>query len=1093
MIHRAFTRYVLLAATMLLTGCNGCKHGNGSDYDLEDDEDEMEVIADHITEEYLNSFGSADGGHHTFNGNSQPIDITPCDGLHVTAQENAFEHDTEIKITGVSDETYEQLKKQCEEARLNMLMAFDVNCGLADNEVMPGVYRVEMDLKKMGVPKELYDELCVCRINDEGKMIEYHSWVKNDKLIYESAMNSKVVAGLKWFGSWAWKSVAKGKSWLHGAVFIPFAYYLGSTALRQYVLAPFKQYYISNGGRPYIINVKDEFGDFNIVYNQRLCENGSTTSPYTKDGKDKEEALDEQLYKVRAKAMAKVNKMVDEAGQAGNPGWFQSQKQRNEMRASINFQKVYDELCAEDKVLSSLLSDKYFSVPESVAEMILLEKLANRYLVKVLGFKKMWYTFDIYLSNDQFMKPDPTSVPAAGVTVPLDGWFTFMAVAYSKIVEQKEMADPLDKKWKNKRTVGTQLNRDRLNAMLVTLCHESFHMQQYRYMFSTLFKKEQRLCEATAVILERQFVEWLKKQNELKAERGADVSITDTDDLFWLAWTLERPIPTNAAGKDIVSMIKTFLGASDPQNTDMGYMLGEFIQYLLDHKNKKVTLLKIFENYNYSKGFAGMLRDVFGFKNDNEFYEFYERFCKEHLNDIVTKQTASNDALNEGMLDTPKKIDYVTPVYRISNIAMQKTEHKARPFAIRTYQFVPKFAQDIDMRRKKYNMLLVPSPAVNDSVLKTFLLTPDVKWPKDSLHFREINKDRKKLTPVPANVVMLYKPGIYEETIDDSWWVDAIALFEPEKPSVSYDHVHERLLVMHNMKPCDKLFKRDYVSDLSGLQLVVKDNKTGRKKTDKMTLLAWHKYFDVFLRDMGIDPNGDVDISLSTRWFLYLENGETYYGPASEKVQYTKKGKQNANENVNEEEENEEEEGEPIVIIGPEAQKDGYDVEFDLNNIGTFSLTGDGYDQAQKVKAHLIIDSHQFSLTVPKSTFIRKPHKELEIKYEIDGFSIRGKAVAVKNHQGEMDYYVCDRHDLTVTGKLHVKETKTASDGRKVVDERTFTYVREPNGSEKDFIPTDGKNARINLPIKAGNWKKGDQVQQKTNCTFTIGGKVRGR
>lgn len=1086
------TNCCLLAIAMLLVGCNGCKNGNGSsDDDLKDDDkEESEVIVDHITEEYLNSFGSPDDGHHKFNGNSKPIDITPCEGMHVTAQENAFEHDTEIKITGVSDETYEQLKKQCEEVNTNMLMAFDVDCGLADDEIMPGVYRVEMDLKKMGVPKEMYDELCVYRIDDEGKMIEYHSWVKNDKLIYESAMNSKVVTGLKMFGEWLWKQLATPEYWMDGVLFIPAGYYLGSSFMRELFIKPYQQYYAGNGGRPYLINVKDEFGDFNIIYNQRLCENGSTTSPYTKDGKDKEEMLNDRFNKMRGKAMAKVNKMVDEAGKVGKD-WFQSQMQRQKMRESIDFQKEFEKQCEKDSVLNELLRDKYFSVPESIVEMILLEKLANRYLVKVQGFKKMWYTYDIYLSNDKYMKPDPDSPPASGVTVPFDGWCTFMAVAYSKIVEQKEMIDPLDVKWPYKRAVGTRLMRDQLNSMLVTLCHETFHMQQYRYMFSTMVTKEQRLCEATAVILERQFVEWLKKQNELKAERGVDVSITDTDDLFWLAWTLEKPIPINTANKDIGSIVKTKLGVSDPQNTDMGYMLGEFIQYLLDHKNKKVTLLKIFENYDYFKGFAGMMRDDFGFKDDNEFYEYYERFCKKHLERIVKKQAMGNAAHSEGMLDMPQQLDYGNTIYRISNIAMEKSEHKARPFAMRVFQFVPKMDKGRDnMVRKKYNMLLVPSAAIDSNTLKVFLLTPDQEWPKDSLYFREMNKDRNTLEPVASNVAMLYKPGIYKHTIDDSWWVDAIALFEPEKPTFSYDETNERLMVMHHMKPDDKLFKRNYVSDMSSLQLSVKDNKTGRKKTYNMMLLAWNKYFDVFLRDLGIDPNGDVDISLSIRWRLYLENGETYYGPASEKVQYTKKGKQKANEKEDEEEENEEEEGEPIVITGPEAQQDGFNVEIDLNNIGTFSLTGDGYDQAQKVKAHLIIDSHQFSLTVPKSTFIRKPHKELEIKYEIDGFSIRGKAVAVKNHQGEMDYYVCDRHDLTVTGKLHVKETKTASDGRTVVDERTFTYVREPNGSEKDFIPTDGKSARIHLPIKAGNWSKGTQVQQKTNCTFTISGKI---
>jgi len=49
--------------------------------------------------------------------------------------------------------------------------AFEFDAGLEDNERLPGELKIELDMKKIGVKKELWPYLKVIRYGDDGSMM----------------------------------------------------------------------------------------------------------------------------------------------------------------------------------------------------------------------------------------------------------------------------------------------------------------------------------------------------------------------------------------------------------------------------------------------------------------------------------------------------------------------------------------------------------------------------------------------------------------------------------------------------------------------------------------------------------------------------------------------------------------------------------------------------------------------------------------------------------------------------------------------------------------------------------------------------------
>ena len=133
-----------------------------------------------------------DPGDTVVLGSSKPISASPCPGVTVSAEKNAFWQDTEIRMTPVTeaDKTLLNTVSSLEKEGYMAIAGWEVDAGLEDDEVIPGTYSVSLDLKELGVSEVFTDYLCVFRVADDGSYYQYASRVENGKLIYNADQNS---------------------------------------------------------------------------------------------------------------------------------------------------------------------------------------------------------------------------------------------------------------------------------------------------------------------------------------------------------------------------------------------------------------------------------------------------------------------------------------------------------------------------------------------------------------------------------------------------------------------------------------------------------------------------------------------------------------------------------------------------------------------------------------------------------------------------------------------------------------------------------------------------------------------------------------
>jgi hypothetical protein len=130
-------------------------------------------------------------------GNSAPFSIEPLPGFTISAEKDALDRDRTFTVSELAWEKLGELEDRLLGDGTPMLFfsGWELDAGLEDNERLPGTYKVGIDLKRLGIPEELYDILRVYRLDDAGNLIEYLSQVKNGVLFYESCQNSGALVG----------------------------------------------------------------------------------------------------------------------------------------------------------------------------------------------------------------------------------------------------------------------------------------------------------------------------------------------------------------------------------------------------------------------------------------------------------------------------------------------------------------------------------------------------------------------------------------------------------------------------------------------------------------------------------------------------------------------------------------------------------------------------------------------------------------------------------------------------------------------------------------------------------------------------------
>lgn len=113
--------------------------------------------------------------------------------LTVSADENALSYDGQLQFSELDDEEAKALDQRLAAYDTLMLDAWHIEAGLKPDEHLPGYYTCSYDLSALEIPAELYEQLSLLRIDDDGTITEYPIEIEGDTLSWMSDQNSVAV------------------------------------------------------------------------------------------------------------------------------------------------------------------------------------------------------------------------------------------------------------------------------------------------------------------------------------------------------------------------------------------------------------------------------------------------------------------------------------------------------------------------------------------------------------------------------------------------------------------------------------------------------------------------------------------------------------------------------------------------------------------------------------------------------------------------------------------------------------------------------------------------------------------------------------
>ena len=853
MEHRWLGRLGLLATMIfviaaLLTGCKG--KGGGYDDDDEDDEEDVEKaenMLDRVTDEELAAFNPdmplSEGG-----GQSDAFKIHPLEEMIISAPAGAFDQNPDIQVSVASGQQLQAAEERLAEMMPDheLVWGYDIDAGLPSDSVLPGKYSVKIDLNRLGIPKDMQPHIRLVRMDDKGRLQPINSREKKGVICYEACQNSAIMMTVLLTGL----AVVSKMGYDRGVFALPVRAKMRKEA---WVEAGYPIGFW-NTADLVSIAVNDDFGDFNVVFRFGKTERGDRTKEYL----SKTEKLVARLEKLKKKAQKQYDKE--------HPAdyyfhWLENAEQTRVRR--LGQLTAYGQLLRKDSVAQSLLNDPDVELPQSVLDIIKATKLANRFSRDTLGLgmKPLSYTYNVYLvpQSEMGKGEEATNAKFQPLTMYLGGK---VLVSYDKYLKRN----------------GEKVTYDTssLTATCVTMAHEIGHAFENEYINCIIFSNS-CFFEAIGSVTEHWFAAWMKKKGYVKI---ANTESEEADKLFQyanrdkkllLAWPLELDYPSK----------KSFLGVENPEMWG-GYMLGDLVQFLCDNK-KKVSFDRIMTKYAYDKSFLQDLKDIFDIKDNSEFSPLYDKFCFKFMPEIFESQATQYDNINfKNQLIPRIKFKPSACTERIENLGHNGTT-KAYPFAVKVITFVSS-----DQKKTPYSLFAVPRGNFgNRELMFTFLEGDSLKQAKDSLFVTPCKKEYRRV----AKAAIIYRESADVPTFDRDSYIDVVALYQPDKtPRVNgMSNDGTGLLVETRSKPSKELMQKGLIT---GMQLVVKNNKTGKTRGFGVPLNKCGEEVKVPYDKLGITDKTDVDVTIQSRWYYTVREGKNYFSPATDKVNYKRKDEQ---------------------------------------------------------------------------------------------------------------------------------------------------------------------------------------------------------
>ncbi len=127
---------------------------------------------------------------------SAAFSIQPVEGITISAEENALDRDRSFTMKEVEEKEWDALAEtvQAEVDPFGVVMGvWDLDAGLSDEDVLPGVFEMEFDLAALGVEPDEYDGIAIYRIDDDGNWTQYAAEREGSRLRVASAHNSTIL------------------------------------------------------------------------------------------------------------------------------------------------------------------------------------------------------------------------------------------------------------------------------------------------------------------------------------------------------------------------------------------------------------------------------------------------------------------------------------------------------------------------------------------------------------------------------------------------------------------------------------------------------------------------------------------------------------------------------------------------------------------------------------------------------------------------------------------------------------------------------------------------------------------------------------
>ncbi|MCR4808682.1 MAG: hypothetical protein K5896_02340 [Prevotella sp.] len=827
-------------AIMALLACPG-KHKN---YDDDDEEDEKEVTgALQIDDEFLNSFDPNVPFEQT--GHSQPFTIHPREDMTISAEAGAFERDVNIRVTDVPAEMMNALDRQLEGSGTTMVFAYDLDAGLPPDSVIPGKYTVSIDLEKHGIPEELYPYFVMYRVAGDGNLQPLNVKIKGRTAIYMASQNSITLAAVA-YGTI--RITATVGIFIYGAARYPA---IKQTIRRRIEAGVWSSDPLDNDDAV-CLHIDDDFGNFYVSYLYGMTENGDKKEEYIKKKKKLKKLIEELRQEAKEKydnehPRTAVDRDAEAAGRFfGNNDYVVEERR-------IGREWEYYQMLTNDPRMQELREDPVLQVPQSVLDIITATKLSNRYCRTVQHMKPFSYEYVTYLTPKQDATPYGESPGTLACRWQLPFFDPVIIVIYEEVVK------------------NGKYEKDSYWSCLTTIAHETLHLYQMEYVNCSLVKDDCYL-EATGALIEEFFTDWL-----IKTVPGMPVNDARSEA------TAERMGYSNRFFKEMLSTplekkCPDYKGIELTQHS-RGYMMADMLEYLWDNRpnpRDTITFDKMMNHYSINKGIFKTMKDVFGIENDQDFTKYYEGFCEKFIDEIENRQSKYRKISNgDGLVMPNVEHDPQHCIMRVDKLG-ERCGNTAQPFMVNTFRIVAK-----DGAQRRYNLFAETSANLLPSLMK-FTFFSKNKFTDNQKYF---TPDYSRDFPKEATAAVITRPACKDKTLNNYFYYDIVALYEPTAtPEVKGPSLDKKgLLVKPQCTASQELMEKDYVT---GLQIVMENNKTGNLVSyiDKVT--DWKDEFVAAYDRLGITDTTNVDVSLRSRWYYETAQGQRYYSPATDIVNY---------------------------------------------------------------------------------------------------------------------------------------------------------------------------------------------------------------